>query len=55
MIRFGLIGAGWRAEFFLRIAQALPDRFQITGVVTRNADRAARMRALFNVNVVDSD
>ena len=52
MIRFGIIGVPTRAEFFLRIAQALLDRFEVTGVVTRNAERAARMRSQFNV--VDS-
>jgi len=54
MIRFGIIGAGWRTEFFLRIAAALPDRFEVTGVVTRSPERAARMRTLFKANVVDS-
>ena len=35
--RFGIIGAGWRAEFFLRIAHALPERFHIPGTVVRDA------------------
>ena len=39
-IRFGIIGSGWRTEFYLRVAQALPDTFQITGVLTREAERA---------------
>ncbi|AIQ11544.1 hypothetical protein [Paenibacillus durus] len=26
-VEFGLIGGGWRAEFFLRIAEALPERY----------------------------
>jgi hypothetical protein len=54
MIKFGIIGAGWRAEFFLRIVQALPDVFEVTGVVTRNAERAARMHSVFNTRVLDS-
>ncbi|HTL51820.1 MAG TPA: Gfo/Idh/MocA family oxidoreductase [Planctomycetota bacterium] len=40
-IRFGIVGAGWRTEFFLRIARALPDRFEVLGVVVRNAEKAA--------------
>jgi hypothetical protein len=34
-ITFGIVGGAWRAEFFFRIAQALPDRFRISGCVTR--------------------
>jgi predicted dehydrogenase len=49
-IEFAIIGGGWRAEFFLRIAQALPDRFHVTGVVTRKADRAQRLNSLFNID-----
>jgi predicted dehydrogenase len=37
--RFGLIGGGWRAAFFLRVAAALPDRFEATGLLTRDGAR----------------
>lgn len=33
---FAIIGTGWRAEFFHRAAQALPERLRVTGVVTRS-------------------
>ena len=38
-IDFGIVGAGWRAEFYLRIARALPERFNIAGFVVRNPDK----------------
>lgn len=39
-IRFAIIGAGWRACFFVRIAKALPEQFEIVGVWARDADKA---------------
>jgi len=36
---FGVVGSGWRSEFFSRLARAMPDVLRITGVVTRSAER----------------
>jgi predicted dehydrogenase len=36
---FAVVGAGWRAEFYMRIAAALPERFSLVGVVARSAAR----------------
>ncbi|HEV2516581.1 MAG TPA: Gfo/Idh/MocA family oxidoreductase [Devosia sp.] len=44
-IRFGMIGGGWRAEFFTRIARELPERFQLAGVVQRDRAKAAAFGA----------
>ena len=44
-IEFGVIGAGWRCEFFIRIARACPDRFKLSGVVARNPEKAAAFEA----------
>lgn len=44
-IRFGIVGSGWRAEFFARLARALPERLAVAGVVTRSAERAAQVEA----------
>jgi predicted dehydrogenase len=38
MTTIAIIGAGWRAEFYIRIAQLLPERFEIVGVVARKED-----------------
>jgi Oxidoreductase family, NAD-binding Rossmann fold len=42
-ITFGVVGGAWRAEFFFRIAQALPDRFRILGCVTRTEATRSRI------------
>ena len=46
---FGLYGSGWRAEFFLRVAKALPGRFNILGVVTTNEEKAEQYTKEFGV------
>lgn len=43
-VSIGLIGAGWRAEYFLRIARELSERFEITGVLVRSERSAALVR-----------
>ncbi len=40
---FGIVGTGWRSEFFVRLARLLPDRLRATGVVTRSAARAGQV------------
>ena len=44
MTEFAVIGAGWRAAFFLDIASALDD-MHVSGVVTRDPARAAEIEA----------
>jgi predicted dehydrogenase len=41
--RFAIIGAGWRTEFFLRIAAALPERFCLEGLVVRDPAKGQRL------------
>jgi predicted dehydrogenase len=43
-ITFGIVGGAWRAEFFFRIAQALPDRFRISGCVARTEATRSRIQ-----------
>jgi predicted dehydrogenase len=51
-IRFGVIGSGWRAEFFVRIARLLPERFECVGVVTRTAERGDEVERTWHVPTV---
>lgn len=54
MIRFAILGAGWRSEFFARVAQELPDRFAMTGLLSRNPDKAAAFGQKWSVPVVST-
>ena len=48
-IRFALIGTGWRAEFYLRIAQVLPQRFQVTAALVRDPSKHAAFESRWNI------
>lgn len=42
---FGIVGGGWRTEFYLKIAMALPERFEICGLVVRDVDKGKVLSA----------
>lgn len=48
-IKFGIIGAGWRCLFFMRIVKAYPDRFDCAGVVVRNPEKRKAFQQEWNV------
>ncbi|MEM6281535.1 MAG: Gfo/Idh/MocA family oxidoreductase [Chloroflexota bacterium] len=54
MIRFGVIGTGWRTLHFIRIAAARPDLFTVVGVVTRDVERAKSQFTGYNVPLFGS-
>ncbi len=47
--RYAVVGAGWRASVFLRMVYLMPDRFEVTGVVTRRAEVGAELEAAWGV------
>jgi len=49
VIDFGIIGGGWRAEFFLRVARELPDRFRVAGMMVRDAAKGAHIEGSWGV------
>lgn len=53
-IEFGVIGRGWRAEFFLRVAQAAPERFKVAGMAVRQAEHRDDLSARFGVRCYPS-
>ncbi|MFC1582380.1 Gfo/Idh/MocA family protein [Planctomycetota bacterium] len=53
-ILFGIIGSGWRAEFYLRIARAMPDVFSITGCTSRDETKRDSLEAQWGVKAFAS-
>lgn len=48
-IIYGIVGSGWRAEFFLRIAKELPDKFEVCGLVTRSVEKGLKLENIFGI------
>ncbi len=49
-ICYGIVGGGWRAEFYLRIAEALPDRFRVNGMMVRNEAKGQILEHMWGVS-----
>lgn len=43
-IRFGIVGSGWRAMFYVRIARTRPDIFELAFLLCRTEEKARRLR-----------
>src|SRR3954469_15193021 len=52
--RYAVIGTGFRAEFFLRLATDLPQRFEVTSVYSRSEVKRAEIAQRFGVRAVVS-
>ncbi len=52
--RFALIGTGWRAEFYLRIAKALPKWFELACVLVRSPEKGRAFEKQHGVPVVNN-
>lgn len=50
-IRFGILGGGWRSEFFIRAAKAVPDRFELAGVWVRSQEKAPVLAQKYAISV----
>ena len=43
-LTFSVVGSGWRAEFYARIAAAQPDRFKLSYILCRSEEKARALR-----------
>ncbi len=50
-LRYVIVGSGWRAMFYARIAKALPERFQVCALVCRTQEKAERIRSEYGIPV----
>lgn len=53
MIKFGIIGAGWRSEFYLRIASLIPEKFFVSGIYIRNELKRQEFAKKYKVSIFD--
>jgi predicted dehydrogenase len=47
--KFAIVGSGWRAEFFRKLARLLPEDLELTGVAVRRPERADELRATWDI------
>lgn len=55
MIRFAVIGSGWRSLFYVRIAKALPDMFELTALLCRGQEKADRIQKEYGIHTTTSE
>ena len=49
-ITFSIIGGGgFRAQYYLRISQALPEQFRVSGMVVRDEAKGKALEELWHV------
>ena len=53
-IRFIIIGSGWRALYYVRIAKALKDRFELCALLCRTKEKADRFKVQYDIPTTTS-
>ena len=54
-VRFAVVGSGWRSLFYIRIAKALPEIFELTALLCRSREKADRFRKEYGICAVTDD
>ena len=54
-IRYVIVGSGWRSEVYVRIAKAMPERFEVLAMLCRTEDKAKLMNEKLGVYTTTSE
>lgn len=54
MIKYGILGAGWRSEFYLRIADLMPNTFKVSGIYIRNKQKQEEFSEKYSVPIFNT-
>lgn len=49
MIRFAIIGSGWRSLFYVRIAKAMPNDFEMCALLCRTKEKADKLAGDYHI------
>lgn len=52
--RFVIIGSGWRAMYYVRIAKALPEKFELCGMLCRTVEKAEKVASENSIHTTTS-
>ena len=53
-LSFVIVGSGWRAMFFVRIAKRYPELFHLNYLLCRSEEKAERLRQEEGISVTTS-
>lgn len=48
-MKFVIVGSGWRSLFYVRIAKALPDKFELLAMLCRTQEKADKMAKEYDI------
>ncbi len=52
--RFVIVGSGWRSLYYVRIAKALPEVFELCAMLCRTEEKASKMNSEYNIHTTVS-
>lgn len=54
-IRFAIVGSGYRASFYIRIAKYYSNKYELVGVLCRSSEKAELIHNRYDVNAVTDE